>query len=230
VRVIEGVARFSDKDTVSVGDEIAIKARRFVVAAGSSPSRPPIPGLKDTPYLTNETIFDLTVCPQHLIVIGAGPIGLELAQAFRRLGAAVTVLEAAQPLAREDAECARIVLDQLAEEGVVLRQGVTVTRVEATVGHAQCARTRAGYDASRQPSAGGDGRRANVDGLAPRCGAHQAHARGIVVNRGLRTSNRRVYAIGDVAGGPQFTHAANYHAGLVIRNALFRLPVKATTA
>ena len=83
-------------------------------------------------FLTNETVFDLNACPEHLIVVGAGPMGLELAQAFRRLGAAVTVLEAGTALAREDAECARIVLDQLAAEGVVLRQGVTVARVEAS--------------------------------------------------------------------------------------------------
>src|SRR5512145_2388871 len=110
VRVIEGAARFKDRNTVSVGDAIEIKARRFVVATGSSPALPPIPGLADVPYLTNETVFDLTTRPRHLVVIGAGPIGLELAQAFRRLGSAVTVLEAAQPLAREDAECAGILL------------------------------------------------------------------------------------------------------------------------
>ena len=94
VRVIEGEARFKDKDTVAVGDDIEIKARRVVIATGSSPAIPAIPGLERVPFLTNETVFDLTACPQHLIVIGAGPIGLELAQAFRRLGAAVTVLEA----------------------------------------------------------------------------------------------------------------------------------------
>ena len=102
VRVIAGAARFKDRNTVTVGDDIEIAARRFVVATGSSPSLPPIAGLDAVPYLTNETVFDLTVRPQHLIVIGAGAIGLELAQAFRRLGAAVTVLEAAEPLARED--------------------------------------------------------------------------------------------------------------------------------
>jgi pyruvate/2-oxoglutarate dehydrogenase complex dihydrolipoamide dehydrogenase (E3) component len=228
VRVIEGVARFSDKDTVSVGDEIAIKARRFVVAAGSSPSLPPIPGLKDTPYLTNETIFDLTVCPQHLIVIGAGPIGLELAQAFRRLGAAVTVLEAAQPLAREDPEAARIVLRQIARDGVALRTGVSITRVEADV--AGCAVVLAGAAGDeRVPGSHlliATGRHPNVEGLGLDVAGIAFGPSGIAVDRGLRTSNRRVYAIGDVAGGPQFTHAANYHAGLVVRNALFRLPVR----
>ena len=229
VRVIEGVARFKDRDTVTVGDGIAIKARRFVIATGSSPAQPPIPGLEATPSLTNETIFDLAVCPQHLIVIGAGPIGLELAQAFRRLGASVTVLESAQPLAREDPECARIVLDQLAREGVVLRTGVTIGRIEPEgSGVAAVLAAASGHERiSGSHLLIATGRRPNVDDLGLDA-AGIAHApAGIVVDRGLRTSNCRVYAIGDVAGGPQFTHSANYHAGLVIRNALFRLPVKA---
>jgi pyruvate/2-oxoglutarate dehydrogenase complex dihydrolipoamide dehydrogenase (E3) component len=228
VRVIEGAARFMDKDTVSVGEGIAIKARRFVVAAGSSPSLPPIPGLNDTPYLTNETVFDLTVCPQHLIVIGAGPIGLELAQAFRRLGAAVTILEAAQALAREDPEAARILLRQIVHEGVVLRTGVSIARVERDA--AGCAVVLASA-AGEERIAGSHllvatGRHPNVEGLGLDAAGIAHGPGGIAVDRGLRTSNRRVYAIGDVAGGPQFTHAANYHAGLVIRNALFRLPVR----
>src|SRR6185312_6646583 len=101
VHVIEGAARFTDKATVAVGD-FTIRARRFVVATGSSPAVPPIPGLSETPYLTNETIFDLATLPEHLLVIGAGPVGLELAQAFRRLGSSVTVLDAATPLAKDD--------------------------------------------------------------------------------------------------------------------------------
>jgi pyruvate/2-oxoglutarate dehydrogenase complex dihydrolipoamide dehydrogenase (E3) component len=229
VRVIEGEARFKDKHVVAVGDDIEIKARRIVIATGSSPVIPPIPGLKTTPFLTNDSVFDLTACPEHLIVLGAGPMGLELAQAFRRLGAAVTVLEAGTPLAHEDAECARIVLDQLAEEGVALRQGISVTRVEADAwGIAVILGTGATYErivGSHLLVA--TGRRPNVEGLALDAARIKHTPAGIVVNRGLRTSNRRVYAIGDAAGGPQFTHAANYHAGLVIKNALFRLPVKA---
>ena len=128
VRVIEGTARFRDADTVVVDGGIEIKARRFVIATGSSPTLPPIPGLKDTPHLTNETVFDLAARPDHLVVIGAGPIGLELAQAFRRLGAKVTVLEAAQPLAREDPECAAILLDELAREDIAIRSGMAVLK------------------------------------------------------------------------------------------------------
>src|SRR5262249_56848747 len=111
VRVIAGAARFKDRKTVAVGDGIEIAARRFVIATGSSPSLPPIAGLEAVPYLTNETVFDLTARPQHLIVIGAGAIRLQLAQAFRRLGAAVPVPEAAQPPPRADRDCRASALD-----------------------------------------------------------------------------------------------------------------------
>ena len=228
VRVIEGAARFKNRRTVAVGEEIEIKARRFVIATGSLPALPPIPGLEAVPHLTNETIFDLTTCPEHLVIIGAGPVGLELAQAFRRLGAEVTVLEAAAPLAREDPECAAIVLDQLAREGVSVRIGVAVARIEqaesklhAVLGGANGEETIVGSHLLVAT-----GRRPNVEGLALEAARIRVGTRGIVVDKRLRTTNRRVYAIGDVTGRAQFTHAANYHAGLVIRNALFRLPVR----
>ncbi len=240
VRLIEGVARFKNKRTVVVGEGTEIRARRFVIATGSSPSLPPIPGLETTPHLTNETVFDLTTRPEHLIVIGAGPIGLELAQAFRRLGAAVTVLEAAQPLAREDPECAGVVLDALAQEGVDVRSGVAVVRVQGL--NAQDMNSQ-GLDSQGLDSKievvvrDGDGertiagshllvatgRRANADGLNLERAGITYDGRGIAVDKRLKTANKRVYAIGDVAGAAQFTHVANYHAGLVIRNALFRL-------
>src|SRR5262245_10357490 len=130
VSVIDGVAHFKDRRTVAVGDDLEIKARRFVIAAGSSPALPLIPGLAEARYLTNETVFDLKQAPEHLVIIGAGPVGLELAQAFRRLGSDVTVLELAQPLAKDDPECAAVVLDQLAAEGVRIRAGVQVTRID----------------------------------------------------------------------------------------------------
>src|ERR1700730_11584656 len=129
VRVIEGEARFKDKQTVAVGD-LEVKARRFVVATGAAPAAPPIPGLDQVAYLTNETVFDLTVCPEHLLIIGAGPVGLEMAQAFRRLGASVTVIEAATPLGSDDPECAAILLDQLAREGIAIRAGTSVLRLD----------------------------------------------------------------------------------------------------
>ena len=232
VRVIEGVARFKDASTVGVGDDVEIAARRFVIATGSSPAIPTITGLDATTHFTNDTIFDLATRPEHLIIIGAGPIGLELAQAFRRLGSAVTVLEAVAPLGAEDSECAAIVVDQLAREGVRLRTGVAVQRVEQAEMKVRVVLDSGTGEETLEGShlLIATGRRPNVDGLGLDKAGIAYGEKGIRIDNGLRTSNRRVYAIGDVAGGPQFTHAANYHAGLVIRNALFRLPVRADTA
>ncbi len=228
VRIIRAPAKFKDRRTVVAGD-VEIRARRFVIATGSSPALPPIPGIDQGPYLTNETIFDLKERPAHLIVIGAGSIGLEMAQAFRRLGSEVTVCEAAQPLANDDPECAMIVLDQLEREGIVIHTGVKIAQVayrdrrvlvtlEVSGGNEEIEGSHLLVTAGRKPTLNGldlDAAQIRIDSL------------GIVVNRKLKTSNRRVYAIGDVAAGQlQFSHAANYHAGLVIRNALFRLPVR----
>ena len=197
-----------------------------MLATGSSPALPPIPGLAETPHLTNETVFDLTARPEHLLVIGAGPIGLELAQAFRRLGAAVTVLETAQPLAREDPECSAMVLDQLAREGIDVRVGAPVVRVEGDDTRIKVVVGGADGEAAIEGShlLVAAGRRVNTAGLGLEQGRVKLDGGGrIRVDKRLRTTNKRVYAIGDAAGGAQFTHLANYHAGLVIRSALFRL-------
>jgi pyruvate/2-oxoglutarate dehydrogenase complex dihydrolipoamide dehydrogenase (E3) component len=230
VRVILGSAKFKDRRTVAVGD-IEIRARRFVIATGSVPALPPIPGIDSGPYLTNENIFELTALPQRLIVIGAGPIGLEMAQAFRRLGSQVTILEAAIPLAKDDPECAAIVLTQLEREGVIIRSGVKIGHI-AHMGHS-VAVTLEG-DAGEEMIEGSlllvaAGRKPVTDGLDLDAAGVRYDRTGIAVNKKLKTRNRRIYAIGDVASGQlQFTHAANYHAGLVIRNALFRLPARVT--
>ncbi len=228
VQVIAGTAQFRDAATVTVGN-FEIKARRVVIATGSSAALPPIPGLADTPYLTNESIFELKQAPTHLVIIGAGPIGLELAQAHHRLGVRVTVLEAATPLAKDDPECAEVVLSALRREGITIRAGVKVARVapnangiEAAIEGAQGEETIAGSHLLVAT-----GRQANIADLELKAAGIAWGPRGITVDKGLRTSNKKVYAIGDVAGGLQFTHAANYHAGIVIRNALFRLPAKA---
>lgn len=226
VKVLQARARFIDAHTVAAGDQWLVKARRFVIATGSSPAIPSIPGLDATPFLTNETIFDLKQCPSHLLVIGAGPIGLELAQAYRRLGAGVTILEAAAPLSREDAECAQIVIRQLERDGIELRVGSRISSAAPTAGGGVRLTLEDGeiLDGSHVLIAAG--RKADVAPLDPDKAGIRCGPSGIVVNKGLRTTNRRVYAIGDAAGGPQFTHLANYHAALVIRNALFRLPAK----
>jgi pyruvate/2-oxoglutarate dehydrogenase complex dihydrolipoamide dehydrogenase (E3) component len=232
VRVIEGEARFTDAVTVTVGHDpdsaIEIKAHRFVIATGSAPAVPPIAGLDQTPHLTNETVFEARDRPKHLIVIGAGPVGLELAQAFRRLGSEVTVLEAAEPLAHEDPECARVVVQTLLREGVAIRTGVNVSRVRRVRSHVEVTLERNG--AEEETIEGSDlliaaGRRPNLDALNLDAARIKHTPDGIRINKRLRTTNKRVYAIGDVVGGPQFTHVANYHAGLVIRHALFHQPV-----
>jgi pyruvate/2-oxoglutarate dehydrogenase complex dihydrolipoamide dehydrogenase (E3) component len=228
VRVIKGQAKFKDRRTVAVGDDYEIRARRFVIATGSAPALPPIPGLDGGPYLTNETIFDLTERPDHLIVIGAGPVGLEMAQAFRRLGSAVTVLEVAEPLAKDDPECTAIVLAQFEREGVIIRSGVKIARIAHVGGEVKVTIDAGDKEETVVGSSllVATGRKPTVDGLDLEAARIRYDRSGIFVNKKLKTANKRVYAIGDVAAGQlQFTHAANYHAGLVIRNALFRLPV-----
>ena len=228
VRVIKGSARFAGPAEVAVGD-IVVTARRIVIATGSSPTAPPIPGLADLPYLTNETVFDNTVLPEHLIVIGAGPIGLEMAQAHRLLGARVTVLEAARPLAKDDPELAELLLQRLVADGIALEAGVRIRRVERA-GSRIAIVLEDGADERRIEGSHvlvATGRRANLAGLdLDKAGIATDKRGALVVDRRLRTTNRRVYAVGDAAGGPQFTHVAGYHAGIVIRNALFRLPAK----
>jgi pyruvate/2-oxoglutarate dehydrogenase complex dihydrolipoamide dehydrogenase (E3) component len=229
VRVIKGHATFKDRRTVGVDGKIEIRARRFVIASGSAPALPPILGLGGGPCLTNETIFDLDVLPAHLIVIGGGPIGMELAQAFRRLGSAVTVCEATRPLGKDDPECAAIVCDQLERDGVVLRSGVKVTSVAYATGKVTLSLDGANGEEQIEGThlLVATGRAPTVDGLNLDNARIKYDSHGIGVAKNLKTSNKRVYAIGDCAAGQlQFTHAANYHAGLVIRNALFRLPVK----
>ena len=227
VTVIESAGEFADRQTVIAGDN-EIKARRFVIATGSSAGVPPVPGLDKIPYLTNETVFDQKKLPGSLIVLGGGPIGMELAQAHRRLGAKVTVLEMFEPLGKDDPELTRFVLDQVVDDGVVIHSGAKVLSVK---------KARNGIAATIEKTEGRQtvngthilvaaGRVPNVDGLNLEAAGVKYSRQGIHVDKGLRTSNRKVYAIGDVAGDLQFTHMANYHAGLVIRNALFRLPVK----
>lgn len=226
--VIRARARFTDPRTVVAGDT-TIRARRFVVATGSRPALPPVPGLTTVPHLTNESVFDLGDLPAHLVVLGGGPIGLELAQAFRRLGAEVTVIEAARALGRDDPELAAVVLARLRAEGVTVLEQTRASGVVADSAGGVRVETLAA-DGTRRTLSGSHllvaaGRRPNVEDLGLEAGGIGFGPRGIRVDAGLRTGNRHVYAIGDVAGSFQFTHWAGYHAGLAVRSILFRLPV-----
>ncbi|WP_027833923.1 dihydrolipoyl dehydrogenase family protein [Maritalea myrionectae] len=226
--VLQGEAKFTDAKTVMVGDQ-AVKPRRFVIATGSRPMSPPIPGLSEIEYHTNETIFNLTRKPQHLIVVGGGPIGMEMAQAHHRLGSDVTVLEMQTPLAKDDPELSDIALKQIRREGVVIRQGVKVTQVGQKAKN--IAVTIELKNGDTEEIVGSHlllaaGRKPNVEALDLEKAKVNYDGRGIQVNKSLKTSNKRIYAIGDVAGGLQFTHVAGYHGGLVVRNALYRLPIK----
>ena len=227
VTVIRAQASFCAADVIEAG-EVRVRARRFVLATGSRPMVPPIPGLAETPYLTNETIFHERAAPTHLIVIGGGPIGCELAQAYRRLGAAVTVLDLGPILPKDDPELSAVVRARLEAEGIALRERVQVRQV-APAGNGVAVTIEA--NGRREGIEGSDllvaaGRAPQVEGLNLEVAGVAYDRTGIKVDRRLRTTNKRIYAIGDVTGGPQFTHVGSYHAGIVIRNALFRLPAR----
>jgi pyruvate/2-oxoglutarate dehydrogenase complex dihydrolipoamide dehydrogenase (E3) component len=231
VKVIKAAAKFVSAGEVEAGED-RITAKHFVVATGSSPAKPPIPGSIRTPHFTNETVFDNTALPEHLIIIGGGAIGLELAQAHRRLGSRVTVLEALRIMPKDDPEAVAIVRKALEDEGVVIREGAAVTAVSKVDGGVAVTISRNGQS---EAIAGSHlllaaGRSANVDGLNLEAAGIKYSRKGIEVDGALRTSNARVSAIGDVAGGLQFTHVAGYHAGLIIRRVLFKVPVKTDTS
>ena len=228
VTVIRAYARFINPHEVEAANT-RVRARRFVIATGSVASVPNIPGLETIPYLTNETIFDLQVAPNHLIILGGGPIGLEMALAHRRLGCAVTVIEAFKALSRDDPEASAVVTGALQREGVTILEGAPLVRltktdadIEAILGDGDIVRgSHLLIAAGRSPA---------LDKLDLNRAGVAFDPKGVKVGPNLRSiTNRRVYAIGDVAGGAQFTHAAGAHAGVVIRQALFGLPSKAAT-
>jgi pyruvate/2-oxoglutarate dehydrogenase complex dihydrolipoamide dehydrogenase (E3) component len=227
VTVVPAAARFTDPRTVQAGDS-AIRPRRFVIATGSEPVIPAIPGLAGLPYLTNETVFPNRVRPRHLIVLGGGPVGIELAQAHRRLGAEVTVLDIGPLLPREDPELTALLAGRLAAEGIALRPQVGIAAA-AREGDALTVTLADGERLSGSHLLVATGRRPAVAALDLAAAGIAATAQGITVDRRLRTTNRRAFAIGDVAGGPQFTHVALHHAGIVIRNALFHIPARVET-
>ncbi len=225
--VLREEARFVAPDALSVGGRV-LTARRIVIAAGSRAAVPDIPGLAEAPFLTNETLFELSERPAHLLILGGGAIGLEMAQAHRLLGSAVTVIEAETVAAREDAELAAWLRDVLVGQGVDILERAVVASVEP----GPVLLLKDGRRVAGSHLLIAAGRRPNVEELGLDAGGVRASSRGIATDRGLRSrSNRRVYAVGDIADpegiGPRaFTHVGSYHAGLVIRRALFRLPAR----
>ncbi|MDP1641730.1 MAG: FAD-dependent oxidoreductase [Phenylobacterium sp.] len=225
VTVVREPARFLDARTVGSAS-LSVRARKIVIATGSSAAVPPIPGLDTVPYLTNESVFELTEAPSRLIVLGGGPIGVELGQAFRRLGSEVVIVEADKILGREDPAAAAIVIEQLRADGVELMAGRKAIRVEAGP-------TLVVEDASGETRISGShllvavGRKPALDDLDLAAAGIERNRDGVITDKSLRSSNRRVYAVGDAAGRGQFTHLAGAHAGLVVRRAIFGLPVNA---
>jgi pyruvate/2-oxoglutarate dehydrogenase complex dihydrolipoamide dehydrogenase (E3) component len=224
VDVFLGEARFTGRDALAV-DGQTLHFAKAVVASGARPAHPAIPGLAETGFLTNETVFDLTERPGHLAVVGGGPMGCELAQAFRRLGAEVTLLtDGAQLMPREDPDAAEIVRRALLDDGVRVILGAAIVSA-AREGARKALRYRAG-DAEDVVEADqilvGTGRTPNVEGLGLEAAGVRYTRDGIVVDDYLSTTNRRIYAAGDVCLGWKFTHAADAAARIVVRNALFR--------
>lgn len=224
VKVIRAHAKFTGERTVE-GGGARVNAKHIVIATGSRAFVPPIEGLNTTPYLTNETIFENRKLPKHLIVIGGGPIGVELAQAHARLGSEVTIIEGAPSiLGKDDPELVEIVREQLTKDGVRIIEGAMVENVSGQDGNIS---VRAG-----QQTVSGThllvavGRAPTVDGLNLEAAGVTYDKKGIKVDNGLRTSNKRIYAMGDVAGGRQFTHVAGYHASVLVRKILFKAPAK----
>ena len=225
VEVIHGTARFTARRGVEVGVRL-LTAPRIVVAAGSRPAIPAIEGLRGVPYLTNETLFALDRLPGHLVILGGGPMGLEMAQAFRRLGSAVTVIEPGRLLSHADPEAVAVVVAQLAADGVDLRPGTQATRVMAVPGGVR-------IDMARGAAVTGShllvaaGRTPAVEGLGLAAAGIATTAAGITVDRRRRTSNRHVTAIGDCRDGPRLTHAAGYEGTLAVANIALGLPLAA---
>ena len=228
VTVLRSWAKFIDERTMEAGDA-RIQARRFVLATGSSAFIPPIAGLDQVPYLTNETVFGHVPAIRDLIVLGGGPIGVELAQGFARLGAKVQLVEMARLLPRDDAQAVELVRASLLRDGIVLHEGSAATEAQRRGDRVRLA-IRGANGGTQWLDAGhllvAVGRKPRVENMGLEQAGIAATPKGIQVDDGLRTTNRRVYAIGDCNGGPAFTHVAGHQAGLVIRSALFRLPAR----
>lgn len=233
VEVFQEGAKFTGPREVIGENCTRVRARRFVVATGSSPAVPPIPGLDQVSYLTNETVFELRGRPSHLIVVVVvvvvvGPIGLEMAQANRQLGSKVTVLEAFKVMGPDDRDLVAVVRARLVAEGIDIHEDTKVVEVKAAPDGVAvvCEHDDRSFDVAGSQILIAVGRSPNLASLDLETAGVKFDRHGIEVDARLRTTNKRVFAVGDVAGRYQFTHIAGYHAGIVIRNVLFRMPAK----
>ncbi len=227
VEVVRASARFTGPGMVEAGD-YQVQGRRFIVATGSSPLVPPIPGLDRIPYFTCESIFSCVHRIPHLLIMGGNSVALELAQAFRRLGSDVTVVGAGAALTRDDPELRAHLLKCLRDEGIRVLEHARVERIESFGSGVQAVFAMQGksYSVEGTHILVAMGRRANVAGLDLDAGGIVYSDQGIRVTHGLRTSNKKVYAIGDVTGETHLAHAAEHQAAAAVKAALFRLPVR----
>lgn len=223
VHVIREKAIFLSSKILQAGKH-KIEAKYYVIATGSSPAIPPIPGLEAVNYLTNETIFDLKKKPDHLIVVGGGPIGCELAQAYSLLGVKTTILEAFSLLPKEDPEIVDVLRRSLKEDGVEIIEGAQVISISQSKDKIKLSLGQKVIEGSHLLIA--TGRKANVEGFGLEKARIQYTPRGIEVDQRLRTSQKKIFALGDVIGQYQFTHVAAYHAQVVLKNCLFHIPAK----
>ncbi len=230
VQVLHGEPTFLDEHSIDLGGR-RISAAKWVIATGSRAAAPPIPGLADTPYITNRELFSLRSLPRSMVVLGGGPIALEMAQAFQRLGTQVQVVQrGGQVLRNEDKDMADQVVEHLAREGVVFHLGTQVTSVR-DLGDVR--EVRFVDNGGVEHSVSGErlllalGRSPNVEGLGLENAGIIPGERGIGVDSRMRTEQTHIFAAGDVTGRHQSTHAAGYEGGVVVANAVFRLPRKA---
>jgi pyruvate/2-oxoglutarate dehydrogenase complex dihydrolipoamide dehydrogenase (E3) component len=225
VEVMRGEAKIIDGNTVEVNGR-TLKAPRICLALGSKPFIPPVEGLADTPFLTNESIFDLTERPEHLAIMGGGPIGMEMAQSFRRLGSKVTVIERHQVMGKDDPEAVAIVTAKFRSEGIELRENTSVTRV-AGRDQAVLIETDTGPAIEASHLLVATGRTCDFAALGLENAGVEWSSHGIVVDARRRTSNKKIFAIGDCRVGPRFTHVSGYEGSMVVLQVALGLPTKA---
>lgn len=230
VNVIEEAASFVDDKTLTTPSGRIITARRIIISTGSRAAIVPIPGVNDVPFITNESVFEQKTQPKHLAVIGGGPIGLEMAQAFRHLGSDVTVYEAGPTLmGRDDPDAGAIIHNRFKNLGITVNTGAKIEKISKAKDGIKIHAGKQSVDASHLLMA--TGRRPNSENLGLENTCIETDGRGFIqVNDQHRTANKRVFAIGDVTGGAQFTHMAGTEASTVIQRIMFgKLNAKTTT-